>query len=376
MKKIIVAPGAFKHSIGVMQAVTAITEGLRSAGVSAELHALPIADGGNGTLDAFLVHGGERITCEARDPLGRTVAADYALLHDGQTALVEMAQASGMELIAGETPRPLDANTYGTGQLMADALSRGISRLIVGMGGSATVDGALGALTALGVRFLDAAGQPVEPSPRHLPHIARVDAGGLDERWRSVEVIVAADVDNPAIGERGAARIFAPQKGASPSDVAELEAGLSHFFGLIAEQVGVDVRDVAGAGAAGALSGGLMALLGARILSGIDLLLEHAGFEAQLHDADLVITSEGRVDSQTLGGKGPLGVARIAQQRGVPSVMFVGGLGIDEAQLRDYGVRAVMPIVDAPISLDEALANGVTLLERAARRLGWLLQIG
>ncbi|TVR22338.1 MAG: glycerate kinase [Anaerolineaceae bacterium] len=376
MKKIIVAPGAFKHSISVLQAVSAITDGLRSAGISAELQALPIADGGNGTLDAFLVHGGERISRSARDPLGRMVTADYGLIDDGKTAIVEMAQASGLELIANESLRPMAANTFGTGQLMKDALSRGVSRLIVGMGGSATVDGALGALTALGVRFLDEQGQVVEPLPRHLPRIARVDVGDLDERWRSVEVIVAADVDNPAIGQRGAAAIFAPQKGASPSDVVELEAGLSHFFGLIAEQVGVDVREVAGAGAAGALSGGLMALLGARILSGIDLLLDHAGFESQLHNADLVITSEGRVDSQTLGGKGPLGVARIAHQRGVPSVMFVGGLGIDEALLRDHGVRAVMPIVDAPLSLDEALANGATLLERAARRLGWLLQIG
>ncbi len=374
VKKIIVASGAFKHSITLLQAQNAIVAGLHESGLRAELIKIPLADGGNGTLDAFLQGGGERVEIIVDDPLGRRVNAPYGLIADGHTAIIEMALASGLELVDSTELNPLIASTFGTGQLMQSALNRGVKRVIIGMGGSATVDGGVGALAALGVRFLDSQRELVPPRPSEINRIVEIDASHLDTRWQDVQVIIAADVDNPALGERGAAMVFGPQKGASPDDIQQLEGLLSYFFTLIAEKTGRDVRTVSGAGAAGALAGGLMSFLNANMTSGIDLLLEHVRFEEQLQDTDLVITSEGKIDTQTLGGKGPLGIARLAHHYHVPCVVFVGALDVDEALLQSEGVTAVLPIIDQPMSLEAALRDGPVLLQRSARRLGYLLR--
>ncbi len=373
--KILVAPGAFKHSLRATSAAQAIARGLQRSGLAADLHLLPIADGGNGTLDAFLAGGGRRVTVPVLDPLERPITAAYGLLDDGETAVIEMALASGLELLRRNELDPLRATTHGTGTLLQAALDAGAQRFIIGMGGSATVDGGAGCMQALGVRLLDERGQDVPAGGGNLGQIRAIDVSGLDSRWREVEVIIASDVDNPTLGEQGAAAVFGPQKGATRDGVRVLEANLRHFFTLVRDQLGVNVLDVKGGGAAGAFSAGLMAFLGGRIQSGIDLLLEYNHFEDHLRDADLVITGEGQMDEQTVHGKGPMGVARLAREHGVPTVAIVGGLKVDDVLLHDAGIHAVLPIVTKPMSLDDALAQAEALVERAALRLGYMMQL-
>ncbi|WP_228845322.1 glycerate kinase [Phototrophicus methaneseepsis] len=375
MSHILIAPGAFKHCLGAAAVAEAMDRGLIRSGLNAVTHRLPIADGGNGTVDAWLAQGGERVTLSVCDPLGRDVQADYGLLPDDRTAVIEMAQASGIELIPDEQLNPFVTDTYGTGQLMQDALERGMRRFIIGMGGSATVDGGMGALRALGVRLLDKAGEPIPHGNAGLAKLVTIDTSLLDARWQGCEIIIASDVENPTLGLTGAAAVFGPQKGATPDMVPTLEDNLCHFFTLIAEQHGVDVRELVGGGAAGALSASLIAFLGGRIVSGIDLLLEHNHFVDHLAQADLVITGEGRMDEQTIYGKGPIGVARLAREHGVPTVALVGGLQTDDATLHEAGLQAVLPIINEPMSLEDALANGRHLIEQTALRLGYLLQI-
>ncbi|MBZ0294013.1 MAG: glycerate kinase [Anaerolineae bacterium] len=372
---IVIAPGAFKNSLSAGAAAAAIEKGLKRSGLEAQLHVLPIADGGNGTLDAFLMNGGQRKTLTVEGPQGEPVNAAYGLLKDGQTAVIEMAQASGLELVANRPLNPMTASTYGTGQLMQAALEAGATRIIVGMGGSATVDGGLGALQALGVGLFNAYGAEVARGGGNLSQVFIIDTQGLDPRWRDVEVLIATDVDNPTLGPDGAAAIFGPQKGATPGQVDTLETGLRHFFTLVKDQLGKDVRQLEGGGAAGALSAGLAAFLDAHIESGIALVMAHGGFSSLLDSADLVITGEGRMDSQTVHGKGPIGVARLAQQHGVPTVALVGGLALDDQALHEAGIQAALPLVTEPMSLDDALAQAGDLLERAALRLGYLLQV-
>ena len=374
--RIIVAPGAFKNSLSAQAAAAAIARGLESSGLEAELVALPIADGGNGTLDALLAAGGERRSLRVEGPLGAGVQAEWGLLPDGRTAVVEMALASGLELLAADELDPLRAGTYGTGQLLAAALEAGATRIILGLGGSATVDGGAGCLQALGVRLLDGQGVEVARGGGALGRIAQVDASGLDARWRETQLLLASDVDNPALGEQGAAATFGPQKGADAGQVALLERQLRHFFTLIHAQGWRDVRQVTGGGAAGAFAAGMMALLDAELQPGIELVLAHSGFAQALEGADLVITGEGQMDEQTLHGKGPIGVARLARERGVATVAIVGGLAVPDDALHAAGMQAALPLTPGPITLEEALARAPELLERAALRLGRLLQLG
>jgi len=373
--QILIAAGAFKQSLTAAQACRAIAAGLGASGLDARWHCLPIADGGNGTLDALLASGGERRRLAVRGPLGRMVEAEYGLIEGGRCAVIEMALASGLELLQPHELDPLGASSYGTGQLLVDALERGVERVIIGMGGSATVDGGMGCLEALGLRLLDVRGAPIPPGGGGLADIAVIDAGGIDARWRDIELLIASDVDNPVLGERGAARVFGPQKGADAAMVEALERNLAHCFAAIFEQQGVDLRMVPGAGAAGALAGGLMAFLPCKLQSGIDIVLGHSAFHTHLARTDLLITGEGRIDAQTLSGKGPLGVARLAAQAGIPTVALVGGLGIDDAWLRAAGIDAAFAIVDQPMPLEQALAQAEELLQRAARRLGYILRL-
>ncbi len=373
--KIIIAPGAFKDCLSAGAAASAIERGLKRSGLDAELLLLPIADGGNGTLDAFLAGGGQRHSQVVHGPRGQMIAAEFGLLADGHTAVVEMALASGLELLQADERDPLLTSTAGTGELLVAALNMGAERIIVGMGGSATVDGGTGCLGALGVRFLDHRGQHITPRSDQLTQIARIDTSGLDPRWAEVEVVIACDVDNPTLGPNGAAAVFGPQKGASAHDVALLEENLRYFFALVHSELGVDVRSAPGGGAAGALSAGLMAFLNGHIVSGVDLLLNYSGFSHHLADADLVITGEGRMDEQTIYGKGPVGVARLAVAHKVPTVALVGGLGVDDAVLHEAGIAAVLPVINETMTLEEALSRSTELVESASLRLGYLLQL-
>jgi glycerate 2-kinase len=372
---ILIATGAFKHSLSATQAAEAIRRGLAEALPDASLTLLPIADGGNSTLESWLVQGGTGYKIPVSDPLMRPIEAEYGTLPDGKTAIIEMALASGLELLSSKELNPLKTTTFGTGQLLQDALEKGARRFIIGMGGSATVDGGAGALRALGLRFLDKSGKEISHGGGNLTKITKIDASGLDPRWQNCEIIIASDVENPLLGEIGAAAVFAPQKGASKQDVKTLEANLSHFAELIAKQHGRDIRELQGTGAAGGLSAGLMAFLGGRIESGIDLLLEYNQFEKQLENADLVITGEGQMDEQTIYGKGPLGVAGLAKKHNVPTIALVGSLNVHDRILHEAGINAVFSIVDKPMSLDDALNNAEKLLERAALRIGYIIEM-
>ena len=373
--KILIAPGAFKHSLSAMQVAQAIQAGFQQSGLSASYHLFPIADGGNGTLDAFLANGGERKTITVHDPLMRPIQADYGLIDDGKTAIIEMATASGIELLTDDELNPLVATTFGTGELMQDALEQGATKFIVGMGGSATVDGGMGCLRALGLKLLTVSGKEILHGGHGVGEIHSVDTSSIDPRWQEVEIVIASDVENPTLGKKGAARVFGPQKGADPAIVEILEQNLTHCFTVIYEQTGKDVRHIEGGGAAGAFSAGLMAFLSCNIVSGIDLVLEHNNFVAQLADADLVITGEGQMDSQTIDGKGPIGVARLAKEHGVPTIALVGGLNVDDEVLHKAGIHAVFPVVDKPMELASALSRADELVRHTALRLGYTLQL-
>ena len=372
--KILIAANGFKHSLKASQACAAIQRGLLQSGLQASCQLLPIADGGNGTLDVFLAAGGQRISVDVLDPLMRPIQADYGLLPGGETAVIEMAQAAGLELLAAHELNPLIASSYGVGQLMADALARGVKRIIIGLGGSATVDGGMGCLQALGLRLLDVNGNEVRRGGQGLRDIARVDDSALAD-WEDIDIIIASDVDNPTLGEKGAARVFGPQKGADPAMVEVLEQNLRHCFTILFEQRGIDLRQVKGGGAAGAFAAGLMAFFSCKMASGIELVLAHNRFAEHLKDSDLVITGEGQIDAQTIDGKAPVGVARLAREHGLPTIALVGGINIDERRLHEAGIQAVFPIVDKPMSLQDALDNAEDLLRRAALRLGYALQI-
>lgn len=361
--RILIAPGAFKHSLSAQQAAQCIRAGLERSGLDASLELLPIADGGNSFLDSFCARGARRIEVQVQDALGSPRVAAYGMLDEG-TAVIEMAQASGLEGL----PRlaPLTASTFGTGELLQAAWQQGARRFLIGLGGSATTDGGAGCLRALGVRFCDAGGETVTA----LERVQAVDASAL-AAWSEADILLACDVQNPVVGPRGAAMVFAPQKGASLGEARQLDEALRHFFGV----VGPQVLELPGGGAAGGLAAGLVALLGARIVSGIELVLDEIGFDHLLAGADLVITGEGQLDEQTLGGKGPHGVALRAARAGVPTVALVGSLQADETELRQAGFAAVVPLCTGPMSRTEALERAESLLEKAALRLGYLLQL-
>jgi glycerate kinase len=375
--KILIAPTAFKGSLSHRQAGRAIEAGLRRAGLDATFVQLPLADGGDGTLEALLVQGGQRVEVDTYDALSRPIKAAYGVLPDGETAVIELALASGLGQLRPTERDVLRATTYGTGLVLRAAFEAGRRRFIIGLGGSATHDAAMGALSGLGVVFCDARGRKLIPGGGVLRRVAKIDLSGLSTGWGEADIVIASDVTNAAVGEQGAAAVFAPQKGASSADVQHLEAGTQHFLTLLAGQTGRDVLALPGGGAAGAFAAGLLCVLGGRMESGVDLVLRHLQVDEHLQGTSLVITGEGRLDGQTLGGKAPLGIARLAAAYGVPTIAIVGSVGadVDDARLRAVGIEAVLPIIERPMSVEEAMANAAVLLERAAARAGALLQM-
>jgi glycerate kinase len=364
--RVVVAPDKFKGSLDAAGVAAALAAGIRDVVPDAICDLIPMADGGDGTVDAFVASGASAITVRVSGPLGAPVNATYA--RDRDAAVVEMAAASGLALL-GDGLDARRATTRGTGELLRDALDHGATRIVLGIGGSATTDGGAGALAALGARFLDAAGTALEPIPEALARVARIDLSGLDARLREVDLAIACDVDNPLLGKNGAAAVYGPQKGASPDDVAFLDGVLSRLADAMTAATGRDLRDLPGAGAAGGLGWVLASACGARLERGVVLVAELRGLAAALRGADWCFTGEGRIDEQTLRGKVVAGVAALARAAAVPVFAFGGSVELAvEPALRARGVCCV-PIVPGPLTLQEAIANAAANLRAAAARV-------
>ena len=352
--RIVVAPAPFKGALGPADAAAAMAVGIRLAGHDAV--EVPVADGGEGTMAALVAAaGGRTIDAPARDPLGRPITASFGLLPDG-TAVVELAQASGYERLADRERDPEATSTLGTGDLVCAALDAGATRLIIGVGGSATTDGGLGLAIALGARVRDASGTDLVGTGSDLAGVASVDLSGLDPRLAGVPIEVACDVNSPLVGPEGSAHVFGPQKGASPDAVLRLDAGLAHLAAVLAGQGLPDVAHTPRAGAAGGAAGGMAAMLGAALTDGGTLITQAAGLPAALAGADLCITGEGRLDTQTLTGKAPAAVAAACAEAGVPCVGLFGQVDVPPGIARRMGLVAALPIGRAVRPLADALA--------------------
>ncbi len=369
--QIAAAPNAFRGSLSAFQAAACIAQGLQNSRLACDVALWPLADGGDGTLDVLMRGlGGERLTLTVTGADGQPLRAELGLMSDGQTAVVELAQASGVEQIPRERRNALTATTYGTGELIRAALEHGYRRLIVGLGGSATTDGGAGLAQALGAKLLDADGNPIPPGGVSLLKLARIDARPLRTLCAGADVVVLCDVDNPLTGERGAARVFAPQKGADEQMVETLDEALSHYAEILRRDVGADVEFLPGAGAAGGCAAGLVAFLNASITPGADTLIRLLGYEEQFDDLDLVITGEGKLDGQTAGGKAVRAIAARALAHGIPALALVGALACMPDEYRAFGIDAAWSIVPGPCDLDDATAHAAEWLTATSCRLG------
>ena len=374
--RIVVAPDAYKGSASAADVAAAMARGIRRVIPDAEIRELPVADGGEGTLDALLAATrGERRCAQVHDPLGRPIAAPWGILGDGQTAVIEMAAASGLPLLAPQERNPRITGSRGTGELIRAALDAGMRRIVLGIGGSATNDGGAGMARALGARFLDHDGKALPEGGAALAHLARIDLSALDPRLHETEITVACDVDNPLCGPRGASAIFGPQKGATPAMVDELDAALLRFADFAEDLTDRVISDQAGAGAAGGLGAGLMFFTPAILKPGIDLVLDVIGFDETIANADLLITGEGRTEAHTAFGKAPVGVARRAKRFGVPVICLSGSLGEGADDVLGCGIDALASISDGPMTLEESMSAAPRLIESASARLGRLILV-
>ena len=374
--KIVIAPDSFKECLTAAQVAQAIETGLKQVLPDAVYVKVPVADGGEGTLQSLVdATGGKLIEAMVTGPMGEPVPACFGLLGDGETAVIEMARASGIELVPADQRNPLISTTAGTGELILSALDHGIKRIIVGIGGSATNDGGAGMMQTLGVRLLDRDGNDLPYGGAALAQLASIDARRMDKRLKSVEFIAACDVDNPLTGANGASAVFGPQKGASPEMVQQLDQALQHYARIIERDLAVGVEHQPGAGAAGGMGAALLAFLRAELQPGIDIVMEAVDLASHMPGADLVITGEGRIDSQTAQGKTPVGVARIAKQFGLPVIALAGSVGSGVEAVYKSGIDALFPIVHGAVPLSEALAKGEENLTRAARNLARTLTL-
>ncbi|MFF9767929.1 glycerate kinase [Streptomyces sp. NPDC014636] len=365
-RRVLIAADKFKGSLTAVQVAERVTAGLRRVVPDLQVEALPVADGGDGTVDAAVAAGFERREVRVAGPLGQEVTAAFAL-RDG-TAVVEMAEASGLQRLPAGVFAPLTASTYGSGELLRAALDAGARTIVFGVGGSATTDGGAGMLAALGARFLTEEGEPVPPGGGGLAELARADLSGLDPRLSSVELVLASDVDNPLTGPKGAPAVYGPQKGASPDDVAALDAALAHFAKVLEAEAGPRAAEYAasaGAGAAGGIGYGAL-LLGARFRPGIEVMLDVLGFAPALERASLVITGEGSLDEQTLHGKAPAGVAAAARSAGKTVIAVCGRLALPTEALTRAGISQAYPLTSVEPDVAKCIADAGPILERVA----------
>jgi glycerate kinase len=368
-RRVLVAADKFKGSLTAVEVAERVAAGLRRVVPDVDVEALPVADGGDGTVAAAVAAGFERREVRVAGPLGDEVTAAFALR--GDTAVVEMAEASGLQRLPAGVLAPLTASTYGSGELLRAALDAGARTIVFGVGGSATTDGGAGMLSALGARFLREDGEPVAPGGGGLADVASADLSGLDPRLTDVELVLASDVDNPLTGPKGAPAVYGPQKGATPEDVETLDAALAHFAKVLEGTVGARAAEYAaspGAGAAGGIGYGAL-LLGARFRAGIEVMLDVLGFAPALERAELVITGEGSLDEQTLHGKAPAGVAAAARAAGKEVVAVCGRLALPAQALGRAGIRRAYPLTDVEPDVAKCIADAGPILERVAERI-------
>ncbi|WP_433707651.1 glycerate kinase [Paenibacillus illinoisensis] len=376
-KTFVLAPDSFKESMTAKEVCIAMEKGLRKIYPDASYIHVPMADGGEGTVQSLVdASNGIIHRKEVSGPLGQPVMAQYGILGDGTTAAIEMASASGIHLVTPDSRDPLRTTTYGTGELIRACLDLGIRKIIIGIGGSATNDGGTGMAEALGAKFLDAQGQPLARGGGDLNKLAHIDVSGLDPRLQEVELIVACDVTNPLCGEHGASRVFGPQKGATPEMVQLLDANLSHYAEVVKQQLGKDIRDVPGAGAAGGLGAGLLIFTQAVLRKGIEIVIEYTGLQGKLDDADVVFTGEGGIDFQTKFGKTPYGVAQAAKEAGKSVIAIAGYVGEGIDTLYTEGIDAVFGIVPGAADLGKLLREGPENVERTMENIARVLKLG
>lgn len=374
---IVIAPDSFKGSASAKEITRAIADGLIASGLltQQDLDLVPMADGGEGTVDALVAATGGRIVQRrVTGPLGEPVDAFFGILGDGTTAVIEMAAAAGLHLVPPEKRNPLITTTFGVGELIKSALDAGCRTLLIGIGGSATNDGGAGMAQSLGARLLDERGNDIGFGGGALSRLTRIDLSGLDPRLREAEFLVACDVTNPLTGQNGASFVYGPQKGATKEMVRVLDENLRHYAAVIRRDLGVDVETVPGAGAAGGLGAGLMAFCNAQLKRGVELVINAVRLEERVRDANLVITGEGKLDFQTGFGKVPHGVAQVAKRYGKPVIAIVGQMGEGAERCREWGIDACFAIIDKPMSEADAMANASALVRRTAEELGWLLR--
>lgn len=379
MKKdlvIVLAPDSFKESMTAKEVCEAMERGIRKANSQIRCIHVPMADGGEGTMQSLVdATGGRVYSKEVVGPLGNNVVAEYGILGNGEIGVIEMASASGIHLVDSEKRNPLITTTFGTGQLIKACLDKGVKKLLIGIGGSATNDGGAGFIQALGGRLLDENGDDLSYGGGALAKLHSIDLSNLDERLKYVSVEVACDVNNPLCGKEGASYVFGPQKGATREMIEILDQNLSHYAEVIKEQLGKDVISKAGAGAAGGLGAGLMAFLDVKLKSGIEMVIEYANLEEKVRDADMVWTGEGSIDFQTQYGKTPLGVAMIAKKYNKPVIALAGRVGNDIDVLYDKGIDAIFGIMRGVTSIEEALVKGPENVEKTSENIIRLLNI-
>ena len=375
--RIIVAPDSYKGSVSALGVANAIEKGILTVFPEAEVCKIPMADGGEGTVEAMVTAtGGRIIVQQVMGPLGDTVEAFWGIMGDGETAVIEMAAASGLTLVPLKLRDPRIMTTYGTGQLITAALDAGMRNIIIGIGGSATNDGGVGMCKALGIKFLDTKGEELSNGGSSLAFLQHIDLTGLDSRLNATKITVACDVDNPLCGPRGATAVYGPQKGATAEMVSQLDAALAKYATIAQQTTGKNVMDYPGAGAAGGLGAGLLLFTNAQLRSGVDIVLEIMDFSNLAANAQLVITGEGRTDFQTAYGKAPVGVAKLAKQHNVPVVCLSGGLGTGADDVLNLGIDGLMSVIAQPMTLEECMNKGPVLIEAAAERMCRLIKVG
>lgn len=372
--QILIAPNAFKNSLSATQVAEALHQGLQQSRLRCTIERFPIADGGDGTGELILKKcDGKIIPALTEDPLGRTIETSFGLIDNGKTAVIEMANASGLRLLKQNELAPMQTSSYGTGQLMKRALDEGVDKIILAMGGSATVDGGCGMLNALGIAFIGEHGEELTANPENLSGMISIDASGLDERIAGCEIVVICDVDNRLLGEKGAAAVFGPQKGATTENVVQLENFLTRFTEITRKQINIDLSQLKYGGAAGGATAGIAAWLNAKLVNGIEYFLELTGFEASVQKADMVITGEGSIDEQTLQGKGPFGVAALAKKHGLPVIGVAGKVPLKNSAALNQYFDALFAIGNEPADLTTALQSTEENLIRLGIAIGNML---
>jgi len=362
--KILVAPDSFKESVSAIQVAEAISMGVLKIIPNAEIIKTPISDGGEGLLDALVNDkNGKIITVKVYDPLYRSIAAEYGILNEGTTAVIEMAKASGLELLKEQEKNPYNTSSYGTGQLILDALDRGCQKIIIGIGGSATNDGGMGMVKALGGKFINNEGVELTEGGGALGELSSINLTNFDKRISNCKIIVACDVTNKLTGENGASFVYGAQKGGSKEQLEFLDKNLEHYAAIIRNHLGIEIENINGAGAGGGMGAGLMAFLNAELKSGIDLILETLEIKKHIKNIDLIITGEGKIDKQTLQGKTILGIAALAKEYHVPVIAITGKIGDNIDEIYKLGITSIFSIVNKPMKLEEAINDVEYLIQ-------------